>query len=67
MLGVTADGIVGPKTLAAINSQDPKELFTKVYNARAAHFNAIVKNNPSQKKWLKGWMNRINYIYNLYE
>lgn len=67
LLGVTADGIVGPKTLAAVNSQDPKELFTKVYNARAAHFNAIVKNNPSQKKWLKGWMNRINYIYNLYE
>lgn len=67
LLGVTADGIVGPKTLAAVNDTDPKELFTKVYNARAAHFNAIVKANPSQKKWLKGWMNRINYIYNLYE
>ena len=67
LLGVTADGIVGPKTLAAVNNADPKELFTKVYNARAAHFNAIVKANPSQKKWLKGWMNRINYIYNLYE
>lgn len=65
ILGVTADGIVGPKTLAAVNAADPHELFTKVYNARAAHFNAIVKANPSQKKWLKGWMNRINYIYKL--
>lgn len=63
ILGVTADGIVGPKTLAAVNNADPKELFTKVYNARAEHFNSIVRNNPSQKKWLKGWMNRINYIY----
>ena len=67
ILGVTADGIVGPKTLAAVNSADPEVLFKKVYDARAAHFNAIVKANPSQKKWLKGWMNRINYIYNLYE
>jgi len=66
ILGVTADGIVGPKTLAAVNNADPKDLFTKVYNARAAHFQAIVKSNPSQKKWLKGWMNRINYIYKLY-
>ena len=52
ILGVTADGIVGPKTLAAVNAADPKELFTKVYNARAAHFNAIVKARPSQKRWL---------------
>ena len=65
ILGVTADGIVGPKTIAAVNNYDPKDLLTKVYNARAAHFNAIVKARPSQKKWLKGWMNRINYIYNL--
>lgn len=65
ILGVTADGIVGPKTLAAINTANPRELVKKVYDARAAHFNAIVKANPSQKKWLKGWMNRINYIYNV--
>ena len=67
ILGVTADGIVGPKTIAAVNNADPRDLFTKVYKARADHFNAIVKARPSQKKWLKGWMNRINYIYNLYE
>lgn len=65
LLGVTADGIVGPKTIAAINAQDPKTFVKKIYDARAAHFNAIVKANPSQKKWLKGWMNRINYIYDL--
>ena len=65
LLNLTADGIVGPKTLAAVNAQDPKELVKKVYNARVSHFNSIVRANPSQKKWLKGWMNRINYIYNL--
>lgn len=63
LLNLTQDGIVGPKTLKAVNETD--NLLKLVYNARAAHFNQIVKSNPSQKKWLKGWMNRINYIYNL--
>lgn len=65
LLNLTADGIVGPKTIAAINAANSTELVKKVYDARAAHFNAIVKANPSQKKWLKGWINRIDYIYKL--
>lgn len=63
LLGVTADGIVGPKTITALNND--KEVKTKVYNARKAYFEAIVKKNPSQKKWLKGWMNRLNSVYSL--
>jgi lysozyme family protein len=61
LLGVTADGIVGTKTVAAINND--KNIKTKIYNARKAYFEAIVKRNPSQKKWLNGWMNRINDVY----
>lgn len=63
LLGVTADGIVGPKTLAALNNTPG--IKDKVYQARKAYFEAIVKKNPTQKKWLRGWMNRLNYIYNL--
>jgi lysozyme family protein len=63
LLGVTADGIVGPKTLAALNNTPG--IKDKIYQARKAYFEAIVKKNPTQKKWLKGWMNRLNYIYNL--
>jgi len=63
ILGVTADGIVGPKTIAAVNAADPVDLVNKVYNGRVTHFNNIVKANPSQKKWLNGWMNRVNYVY----
>ena len=62
LLNVTADGIVGPKTVAALNSD--KDIRNKVYAARKAYFEAIVKKNPSQKKWLKGWMNRLNSVYN---
>lgn len=60
LLGVTADGIVGPKTITALNNA--KDIKTKIYNARKAYFEAIVKRNPSQKKWLKGWMNRLNSL-----
>ena len=34
LLGVTPDGIVGNKTLAAVNFADPDQLFNVIYNAR---------------------------------
>lgn len=61
LLNVVADGIVGSKTISALNSD--KDIRNKIYQARKAYFEGIVKRNPSQKKWLKGWMNRLNSIY----
>lgn len=61
VLGVVADGKVGPKTLAALNNYpNQKELWQKLWNRRKKHFEAIVTANPSQKKFLKGWLNRLN-------
>lgn len=34
ILGVEADGIVGEKTLQALNAQDPDKLFQEIYEAR---------------------------------
>lgn len=34
LLGVAVDGIVGAKTLAAVNAADPDQLFNVIYNAR---------------------------------
>lgn len=62
LLGVTADGIVGPKTIAALNAKDPKSFFTTLWNRRQKFIYNIVKSNPSQKKFLKGWLNRLNGI-----
>lgn len=42
ILGVTADGIVGPKTLAAVNNANPDILFDSVYKAREAFLRNIV-------------------------
>lgn len=62
MLGVTADGIVGPKTLAALNAREPRRLFAELHSLRTAFINNIVKASPSQAKFQKGWLRRLNSI-----
>lgn len=60
VLGVVPDGMVGPKTLAAVNSAGPVTLFHKLKARRIKFYEDIVKSRPSQKKWLNGWLNRVN-------
>lgn len=62
LLGVTADGIVGPRTLAALNAKEPHAFFNLIKNRREQFFNTIVKKDPSQKAFLKGWLRRLNSI-----
>ena len=62
MLGVEQDGIVGPKTLAALNATNHKEFFEMVKAERELFFHRIVAVRPSQKKFLKGWLRRLNAI-----
>ena len=58
VLGVTSDGIVGPKTIAAINSYpNQKELFQKLWNRRKKHFESIGRGKNA--KFLRGWLNRL--------
>lgn len=60
LFGLTSDGIVGNKTISYINSHDQEEVFNKIWNRRKSFYESLVKNNPSQKVFLKGWMNRLN-------
>lgn len=64
VLGVKDDGVVGPKTIAAINDYpNQKELFWKLWNRRKRHFQDIAKNG--KEKFLKGWLHRLeDFIYN---
>jgi lysozyme family protein len=63
---LTADGIVGEKTLAYINSAETTDLFNKIWLARKDFFVNIVKAKPTQIKFLAGWLNRLydNISYN---
>lgn len=60
LLGVSADGVVGEKTINVLNASNQRLIYNKVWQARKEFYEKIVQNNPSQSKWLKGWMNRLN-------
>ncbi|MGM9695022.1 MAG: glycoside hydrolase family 108 protein [Alloprevotella sp.] len=64
LLGVKTDGIVGMVTLEAINNAGDA-LFKKIEVARKKYLNALALSKPSQKKFLKGWMNRVNALNEL--
>ena len=60
LLGVTVDGIVGPKTLVAVNARNPRELFDMIKIVRFDFIEDICKKRPANNKFKRGWMNRIN-------
>lgn len=61
-LGVLADGVVGPKTIAALNKQEPKQFFSWLQARRKLYLEKYVANQPKQKKFLKGWLRRLDGI-----
>jgi len=60
LLGVKADGIAGPVTIGRLNHENPGRFLIKVYNSRVAFIRDIIRNDPAQKRFEKGWMNRVN-------
>lgn len=61
VLGVKVDGLVGQKTIAAINGySDQQELFNRLWQERKAFYERIARG--AQAKFLKGWLNRLNGI-----
>ncbi len=60
ILNVPIDGIVGPKTLAAINNCDPEKLFKAIRAERIAFIDRICKSRPTNNRFKNGWLNRIN-------
>ena len=57
-IDATPDGIVGKRTIAALNDTD-EELFVSNYAiAKIARYASIVNKNRTQNKFLLGWINR---------
>lgn len=60
ILGVQVDGIVGDKTINALNACDPMEIYFAIKNDRIRFIDEICKARPANEKFRKGWLNRIN-------
>ena len=55
---VLEDGIIGSVTLAAINKADPTDLLAALKSESAGYYRLIAQANPSQQKFIEGWLNR---------
>lgn len=62
LLGVKIDGIVGAKTLAAVNAQNPSELFERIKQERRDYIERICVSRPANRKFKKGWLNRLESL-----
>jgi lysozyme family protein len=58
-IGCVADGVIGPKTMAAINGANVKNLVAKFSDARTEFYQGIVAKKPDQARFIKGWLNRV--------
>lgn len=58
ILGVKADGFIGPITLAAAGKADACTVASKLISRRATFYRNIAKGRKA--KFLKGWLNRNN-------
>lgn len=58
-VGAVPDGAIGPKTLGLVKEMDADALLKAFGEQKESFYNSIVENNPSQSKFLKGWLNRV--------
>lgn len=61
-LNVPADGDIGPATMFALSSVNELATVDKICALRASFYRNIVESDPSQAKYLTGWMRRIDEI-----
>lgn len=61
-VGAKADGDIGPETLSLLSSVDESLTVNKIAELRTAFYNKLVASDPSQGKFLNGWLRRIDEI-----
>ncbi len=59
VLGVTIDGVIGPKTRTALAASDQNLLYSRVLAIRLRHLGRLITNDPEQSVFAAGWMNRM--------
>ena len=62
IVGVTADAVVGEKTLKALNSYDEARFDKEFDRAEIEHYKALIEKNPKLKINANGWRNRAEAV-----
>lgn len=65
---LSTDGVIGEQTLAALNAVNPDSLLKSISTTQRKYYDALVRKDPKNKSFQKGWHNRIarkeDYIKN---
>lgn len=59
-IGTTADGVIGPVSIALIAKKVELDIINGICDLRVQFYNQIVQKTPSQSRFLKGWLRRIS-------
>ncbi|RMG41657.1 MAG: hypothetical protein D6719_08075, partial [Candidatus Dadabacteria bacterium] len=63
-VGVEVDGVIGPVTLSRVYAGNLPEIVSRYLLLRRDLYHNIVNKNPLQRRFLTGWLNRINKLRN---
>jgi lysozyme family protein len=58
---LVVDGVIGHKSIDAINKANPAILLAALKSEAAGKYRIIADRNPKLRKYLKGWLNRSYY------
>lgn len=61
-LGAYPDGMFGPMTLASVNSTPANVVLALLADACEKRYVAILRKDPSQEKYRKGWLRRARSV-----
>ena len=58
-VGAVDDGVIGSGTLALVAKITPGKLLENFAEQKEAFYNTLAEKNPTQQKFLKGWLARV--------
>ncbi len=59
---ITVDGMLGKQTISEIAKYTDNQILQQYCAAQKAFYQSLVTSNPSQQKFLNGWINRSQWI-----
>jgi lysozyme family protein len=61
-VGAVDDGVIGSGTLALVAKITPGKLLQNFAEQKEAFYNTLADKNPTQQKFLKGWLARVDHV-----
>ena len=62
-LWIADDGVIGPKTIAAAMESEERMTVRSMLTVRRELYRLIVKSDPSQERFIRGWNNRVAALW----